>query len=151
MKLMIIKSRRVLHLMESEKSRFVCPIALGAVPLGAKKMEGDGKTPEGIYHICLVKGDGKYGRSLGLDYPSAADAASALSAGRIDEQTLAAINLAHVQNRRPPWGTPLGGEIYIHEGGTDGDWTAGCIAVSPCDMDEIYPIWERITQVVILP
>ncbi|NLO84478.1 MAG: L,D-transpeptidase family protein [Clostridiales bacterium] len=150
MKLMIIKSRRVLHLLENEKSRFVCPIALGREPLGTKKMEGDGKTPEGIYHICLVKADGKYGRSLGLDYPSAQDAMSAFNEGRIDEQTLEAINLAHAQSRRPPWGTPLGGEIYIHEGGTDSDWTAGCIAVSPSDMDEIYPIWERITQVVIV-
>lgn len=40
-------------------------VALGCEPEGPKQREGDGRTPEGVYAICLVKERGKYGRSLG--------------------------------------------------------------------------------------
>jgi hypothetical protein len=31
--------------------------------------------------------------------------------------------------KMPPQKTKLGGEIYIHGGGTDSDWTWGCVAL----------------------
>ena len=151
MKLLIEKAARTLTLLQEDTPILCCPIALGSCPTGAKTSAGDGRTPEGRYTVCLVKDPGKYGRSLGLSYPSPADADRALQQGRIDKAAHAAILQAHAENRRPPWGTALGGEIYIHEGGTASDWTAGCIALDSPNMDRLFPLWEKITEVVIVP
>lgn len=151
MRLVIDKAERKMRLMDGNEVRFACRIALGREPVGAKEAEGDGRTPEGTYRICLVKEEGKYGRSLALSYPGMEDAQKAFSEGRIDERTLENIRLAHQENRRPPWGSPLGGEIYIHEGGSETDWTQGCIALDEKDMDELFPYWEQMEQVKILP
>lgn len=151
MRLVIEKKARRLALWDGDAVQLCCRAALGRCPEGAKACEGDGKTPEGTYRICLVKESGRYGRSLGLSYPGAADAQAAFARGNIDERTLHCILAAQSENRRPPWGSPLGGEIYIHEGGSDRDWTQGCIALDSCDMDALFPLWEQITEVLIQP
>lgn len=147
MRILVEKAARRLSIWDGGAQVFACRIALGRCPEGAKQTEGDGRTPEGGYRICLVKENGKYGRSLGLSYPGAHDARMAFDAGRIDEQTLANILLAHAENRRPPWGSPLGGEIYIHEGGCESDWTQGCIALEKADMDTLFPLRDEIEAV----
>lgn len=149
MKIVIDKARRELCLWDGSVLRLRCPVGLGRVPAGAKAAEGDGRTPEGAYTICLVKEKGKYGRSLGLSYPSPADAERAFAEGRIDRATLEAVQCAHCEGRRPPWGSPLGGEIYIHEGGSGSDWTQGCIALSSADMDVLFPLYGEIEAVEI--
>jgi len=102
-----------------------------------------------IYLELHIKENGKYGRSLGLSYPNAQDAQRAFGEGRIDERTLVNVQTACAENRRPPWGSPLGGEIYIHEGGTASDWTAGCIALETSDMDRLFPCWTQVDEVII--
>lgn len=151
MKLLIEKSCRRLTLFDRESPVLSCRVGLGREPVGPKRAEGDGRTPEGRYFICLVKEAGKYGRSLGLSYPGPHDAQQAHSAGGIDARTLENIRIAHAQRRRPPWGSPLGGEIYLHEGGSSSDWTQGCIALDAADMDRLFPLRERIDEVEILP
>ena len=151
MRVIIRKGEHRLYLYDGDAVVLSAPVALGSVPAGAKTREGDGKTPEGTYFICLSKPDGKYGRSLGLSYPNTADAHAALTAKTIGEDTFRAITNADTQRRRPPWGTSLGGEIYIHEGGADRDWTQGCIALNEEDMDVLYPVHAQITSVEILP
>ncbi|HPJ03564.1 MAG TPA: L,D-transpeptidase family protein [Candidatus Limiplasma sp.] len=151
MRIVINKEKRRLCLLDGDTTLLCAPVALGRDPLGAKAREGDGKTPEGSYRICLVKADGKYGRSLGLSYPNTEDARAGLASGVIDEATYLAILNAQTQRRRPPWGTALGGEIYIHEGGANSDWTEGCIALNPSDMDALYPLHKYVTDVEILP
>jgi murein L,D-transpeptidase YafK len=151
MRIIVEKHNRRLTVYNGDSAAFSCRAALGRVPVGPKRAEGDGRTPEGGYRICLVKPEGKYGRSLGLSYPSEADGQLALQEGRIDARTMEAIRLAHMENRRPPWGSPLGGEIYIHEGGSASDWTQGCIALEREDMDRLFPLWEEVEEVVILP
>lgn len=151
MQIVIEKQRRRLTLTEDGKAAWECRIALGSQPAGAKRMQGDGRTPEGDYFICLVKENGKYGRSLGLSYPNPSDAQLAFDEGRIDERTLMNIRTACAENRRPPWGSPLGGEIYIHEGGSETDWTAGCIALDSGDMDRLFPHWPQVDSVRIKP
>ena len=74
MMIRIEKSLRRLTVYDGGREVLRCPIALGAQPVGPKQREGDGRTPEGRYFICLVKEAGKYGRSLGLSYPGTADA-----------------------------------------------------------------------------
>lgn len=151
MQIIIRKGARQLVLMNGETPLLACRAALGREPEGAKRMQGDGRTPEGTYFICLVKENGKYGRSLGLSYPNPQDAQTALGEGRIDQRTLLNIQAAHAERRRPPWGSPLGGEIYIHEGGSASDWTAGCIALDTPDMDRLFPHWPQVEDVLILP
>ena len=151
MQVVIRKRERTLALMDQNKTVFTCRAALGREPAGAKCAEGDGRTPEGAYYICLVKEQGKYGRSLGLSYPGPQDAQSAYSEGRIDQRTLDNVLLANRERRRPPWGSPLGGEVYIHEGGSSRDWTQGCIALDEADMDFLFPLHEQVEEVLIIP
>ena len=75
----------------------------------------------------------------------------AVQDGRIDRATHSAILAAHDEGRRPPWGTPLGGEIYLHAGGAHADWTEGCIALEAADMERLFAYAEEIHGVFILP
>jgi murein L,D-transpeptidase YafK len=151
MHVLIRKSERKLTLLQGSAVMLCARIGLGRVPEGKKARASDGKTPEGAYTVCLVKPDGKYGRSLGLSYPNAADARAALLENAIDLKTCRAIEDAEAEGRRPPWGTALGGEIYIHEGGAQADWTQGCVALDSAAMDVLYKHHAEITKVEILP
>ena len=151
MRVLIRKAKRELVLLDGTKICLNARISLGVEPIGAKQREGDGKTPEGIYQICLAKQQGKYGLSLGLSYPNAQDARRAYACGAIDQATFDAIQTAAFQERRPPWGSPLGGEIYLHEGDVTRDWTQGCIALAPQDMATLFAYRDQITQVEICP
>ena len=151
MQVTVVKARRMLWLKEGSDILLCAPVALGRNPQGPKQREGDGRTPEGRYRICLAKENGKYGRSLGLNYPNAADARAAYGEGRIDRATLLSVEAAEREGRRPPWGSPLGGEIYLHEGATDRDWTQGCIALAPEAMAVLYAHRDAIDCVEIVP
>ena len=151
MDIMIGKSLRRLQAWRDGQLVLDCPVALGREPVGAKRAEGDGRTPEGVYTVCLVKEQGKYGRSLGLSYPNAQDAQLAYEEGRIDERTLVNLRAAEAEGRRPPWGSPLGGEVYIHEGGAQSDWTQGCIALESADMDVLFALKDEIREIHIFP
>ena len=151
MRVTVEKSRRLLTVTENGRALWQTRVALGREPAGPKRREGDGRTPEGVYRVCLCKAQGKYGLSLGLSYPGAADARRAYAEGIIDRATLDAVEAAETEGRRPPWGTPLGGEIYIHGGGTQTDWTAGCIALSDSDMAVLFKAADLGMPVVILP
>lgn len=146
----IEKAKRRLCLTRGGETLLTCRVGLGSAPVGRKRMQGDGRTPEGVYTICLIKEAGKYGRSLALSYPGREDAELALREGRIDLATHQAILTRLAAGERPPWGTPLGGEIYIHEGGSRTDWTAGCIALEPGDMDVLFACREQIRWVEIV-
>lgn len=125
---------------------FSCSVALGFAPEGNKEKEGDGKTPEGKYFVCLKK-RGKYGPSLGISYPSVQDALRL----QADEELLNCIREREAEGVRPPWGSFMGGEIYIHGGGTEADWTAGCIALSDGDAEKLYALCDTGTEAEILP
>ena len=147
MKILIEKQKRRLTLRgDAGETLLCCPIALGGQPLGPKEREGDGRTPEGRYFVCLKK-IGKYGPSLGISYPNTRDA---LRCGA-EASLLACIREREAQRLRPPWGSPLGGEIFIHGGGTLRDWTAGCIALSDGDAQTLYEQTEKGTDVEIVP
>lgn len=140
MRILIEKSLRRLTLWNDEGQPVLeCPVGLGRAE-GPKRRAGDLRTPEGAYTICLIKENGKYGPSLGLSYPSLADARAAAADGRLDPALVPLFAEAEAEHRRPPWGTPLGGEIYIHAGGASSDWTAGCIALEPADMDRLFAL-----------
>lgn len=152
---MVVRVRKAMRLLTllNPKGAVVlsAAVALGWAPAGPKTREGDGKTPEGSYFICLVKEKGRHGQSLGISYPGPHDADKALLEGRIDIPTHQVIYAAHHHRTRPPWGSPLGGEIYLHAGGIGTDWTQGCIALEEADMARLFSFRDEITAVEILP
>jgi len=118
---------------------------------GDKVREGDRCTPEGRFIICVRNPKSQFTRALGLSYPNIEDARRGLRDGLITRPEHDAIVEAARQGRRPPWDTPLGGEIMIHGGGAGRDWTDGCIALADADILELYAALAVGTPVTILP
>jgi len=116
---LIRKKKREMTLLRGESVLRTYRIALGREPVGPKRQEGDGRTPEGRYTIDRRNPRSKFHLALHISYPEAADRARARDAG-----------------------VEPGGDIMIHgqrEGvRAEGDWTEGCIAVTDEEMDEIW-------------
>ncbi len=127
------------------------PAIFGRNLEGTKEHEGDQRTPEGEYFVCVKNPNSKFHLSLGLNYPNTADAKRGLTAGRITTEQYAAIEAAERARQRPPWDTPLGGEIFIHGHGDRLEGTLGCVAVSDPAIEEIYALVDVGTAVVITP
>lgn len=149
--IVVRKAARSLELFEDGELVKSCRIVLGPCPIGSKEIEGDGKTPEGEYFVSAKNDQSKFHLSLGLNYPSKKDAARGVAAGLIGAGEMAEIEETIDAGSPPPRKTPLGGEIYIHGGGTKGDWTQGCIAVENRDIEELFALVPRGAKVRILP
>ncbi len=149
--IVVYKSDRVLELWDGETLYDRYRIGLGFTPVGHKQVEGDGKTPEGDYYVCTRNSNSRFYLSLGVSYPSTKDAKAGLDAGRIDQMTERRIREAIESRTRPPWNTPLGGEIMIHGHGGRSDWTAGCIAVDNAVMDILWKYCPLKTPITIHP
>ncbi len=119
---------------------------------GTKTRRGDRKTPEGWYRTSDKPWSSFYG-AIALHYPERRDADAGLAAGRIDASTHARIVEALEARRKPPQDTPLGGEILIHGGGGDSDWTLGCVALDDDDLDRLRATLPKSmrTDVLVLP
>ena len=126
------KEERKMFLMHNERVLKTYKVGLGFAPTGHKQFEGDGKTPEGTYFISHRNPDSEFHLSLGISYPNNADRAN-----------------ASAQGKRP------GGDIFIHGGPkkrvTKRDWTAGCVAVSDRQIEEIYSMVRPGTPIHIMP
>lgn len=114
------------------------PVALGRNAVGAKEREGDRKTPEGVYRIIEHKRPSGFHLALRISYPEERDQAKARALG-----------------------VPPGSDIMIH-GIKNGlgwigrmhrklDWTAGCIAVTNSEIEEIGRLVSDGTVVEIRP
>lgn len=148
----VSKGGRVLRLFGAQDDLIAeYPIAIGRAADGPKEVEGDKRTPEGEYFVCVKNPKSRFHLSLGLNYPNAADGRRGFAEGRITAEQLAAIETAERERRRPPWDTPLGGEIFIHGRGDGRAGTAGCIAVTDAAIDEIYSLVYVGTPVTITP
>ncbi|MBV1925772.1 MAG: L,D-transpeptidase family protein [Rhodobacteraceae bacterium] len=135
-RILIEKSARRLTAFKNGVAILSYDTALGFTPEGDKQIEGDGKTPEGVYHINRRNPESAYHLSLGIDYPQPEDVARAVTNG-----------------------TNPGGDIFIHGQpngigamlSLPGDWTAGCIAVSDSQIRELWRITDIGTEVEIAP
>lgn len=133
------KSERVLQLRRQGRVLKTYRIALGPAPQGPKRMEGDGRTPEGVYTLDWRNPDSQFYRSIHVSYPHPRDT-------------------THAER----WGVSPGGLIMVH-GLPDGintprqaghpriDWTNGCIAVTNDEMDEIWARVDDGTTIIIYP
>lgn len=149
--IIVKKSERLLELWQGETKIISVPIGLGRTPEGHKQVEGDGKTPEGEYYVCVRNSNSKFYLSLGVSYPDKEDATAALADGRIDREIYDRIVSAIDNWRQPDWYTPLGGAIMIHGHGSGSDWTEGCIAVDNEVMDILFEYCALKTKITILP
>ena len=126
-------------------------IALGRTPLGKKREEGDGATPEGDYIVTHRNPKSRFHLSLGVSYPNASDAQDGISRGLITRAEEESIAEAAAQRARPPQHTRLGGDIFLHGGGTTSDWTEGCIALTDDDIDDLAARVPLRTPLRIVP
>jgi murein L,D-transpeptidase YafK len=136
--IVVDKSRRVMTLWTGKKAFRTYRIALGGNPVGHKEQEGDSRTPEGRYIIDGKNPGSSFHLSLRISYPNKRDRAAAATRG-----------------------VSPGGQIMIHgtpeyltmvqSTGLVRDWTAGCIAVSNAEIEEIYKKVRVGTPIVIKP
>ncbi|AUH32899.1 L,D-transpeptidase family protein [Paracoccus tegillarcae] len=134
--ILIEKSQRRMSVWRDGRQLKTYRIGLGFAPAGDKARQGDGRTPEGLFKIDRRNGGSAYHLSLGLDYPRPRDRARAQAAGVNPGGDI----FIHGQpNQRPD------GEILA------GDWTAGCIAISDTEIQEVFAATAIGTSVEIRP
>lgn len=160
-RILIKKSERKLYLYETqggkERLRKTYQIALGNTPTGHKRQQGDGKTPEGDYYLTHKNPKSNFYLSLGVSYPNISDADTGLKSGLITKRQHEAITTAIRTKSKPPQNTKLGGDIFIHGGGTGKllglikDWTLGCVALENEDIKELFDLLPVKTPVKIVP
>jgi murein L,D-transpeptidase YafK len=110
--LVMKKSEQKIYLVtENESENY--PAVYGK-SLGKKSTQGDRKTPEGNYFICMINPNSEWDYFYGLNYPNEKDGKEALEAGQITLKEYNAIAEAEKKGVCPPWNTSLGGEIGIH-------------------------------------
>jgi murein L,D-transpeptidase YafK len=135
-RIMVEKSARRLSVFRNGNRIKVYRIALGRNPFGAKQEEGDMKTPEGIYQIDSRNPQSSFHLALHISYPSEED-----------------------EKRAAVHGISAGFDIMIH-GIQNGrgwigafhrwkDWTAGCIAVTDEEIEELWRITPDGTPIEI--
>lgn len=149
--LVVKKSERKLKVFDGEKLVKTYQIVLGSVPVGDKEIRGDGKTPLGKFYVFTKNNKSKFYLSLGVSYPSIDDAERGLRENLISQEEHDAILQAISEKKMPPQNTKLGGEIYIHSGGTITDWTQGCIALRDEEMKEIFDAIPLGAKIEIIP
>ena len=150
-RVVVEKSARRLRLYAGGELVRVRRVALGFEPAGDKVKQGDGRTPEGEFYVCMKNERSRFHLSLGLSYPNEEDAARGLRDGLITKAVAAGIVRAVRAGRCPAWDTALGGEIFIHGGGASGDWTFGCVALENPEIKELFDIIPAGTPVRIRP
>ncbi len=136
--IVVLKQNRKIYFFNGDEILYSYPIRLGFAPEGHKIIEGDGKTPEGIYFIDLKKDDSSFHLSLRISYPNKTDKARAAALGK-----------------------DAGGDIFIHGRGdkltwktrakTIIDWTEGCIALKDAHIEQIYQKVALGTPIEIRP
>ncbi|ENV32077.1 L,D-transpeptidase family protein [Acinetobacter gerneri] len=140
--LRVYKSKRTLELVSHDQIIRTYPMRLGFDPLGHKKQEGDGKTPEGRYSLDWRNPNSAFYKSFHISYPNEQDKAQAKARGvspggdvMIHGSTTSKINnLPEMMNYLP-----------------QKDWTFGCIAIRNVDIDELWTLVDDHTPIIIYP
>ena len=150
-KLVVSKSAHRLELYAGGQPVRVYRVGLGQRPEGDKERQGDLRTPVGDYYVCVKNPKSSFYLSLGLSYPNREHAARGLRDKLITPAEHDRIVRAIDRRQRPPWDTALGGEIFIHGGGSASDWTWGCLALDNPDVEELFDSLPLGTPVSIKP
>lgn len=109
-------------------------VGIGPGGTGPKRWEWDMVTPVGRYRLTGRHRSAAFHRFLGVSYPNQDD--------------LARYRDLKARGVVPP-GRGVGHSIGIHGGGSDRDWTAGCIALEDHEVDEVAALVPNGTAIVI--
>jgi hypothetical protein len=163
-RVVILKSKRLMQVFDGEALWKSFRVALGPRPVGAKATQGDGRTPEGEFFICTRNAKtSDFHIFLGLSYPALPDAQKGVAKRKISAREFQIIRSRLASRQAPPWRTRLGGWIGIHGEGKGSyvakvkakrnsrDWTAGCIAVTNEEIEEISRALSLGARVSIRP
>ncbi|MEZ0370588.1 MAG: murein L,D-transpeptidase family protein [Candidatus Sericytochromatia bacterium] len=142
--LLVEKSQYRLTVFYQRRAIKSYPVVLGPDPVSDKRREGDGATPEGVFHIRNLYPHDRWSKFMWIDYPTAESYQK------------------HKQAKQEgliPADATIGGEVGIHgvPGGDNGiidrreNWTAGCISLKNPDIDEIYSVSSQGMTIEILP
>ncbi len=139
-KVLVKKSERRLYLLKDGRPIRTYRVSLGVNPRGHKERQGDNRTPEGLYYLNGRNPGSRFYKALHISYPNTKDRMQAA---------------AH--------GVSAGGQIMIHgqppasriqdlqDVLRGADWTAGCIAVTNAEIEEIWGYTTNGTPIEILP
>ena len=136
-RILVAKARHEMVLLRGDAVLRTYTVALARGGLAPKRREGDLLVPEGRYTIAGRNSRSLFHLALRISYPEPRDVAAARARGE-----------------------PPGGDIMIH-GLPNGmgwfgalhrqvDWTAGCIAVTNAEMDEIWRVVPDRTSIEIV-
>ncbi len=140
---LVVKSNYEMVLYDSSGERIVTyPVVFGNKDLGDKMMQGDRKTPEGIFHITCKRKHEKWSAFLNIDYPTA--------------ESYQKFNERKAKGLIPP-NAEIGGGIGIHGTWPHEDfaidqyqnWTEGCISTKNMYIQEIFALLPVGTRVEI--
>ncbi|HLG88296.1 MAG TPA: L,D-transpeptidase family protein, partial [Alphaproteobacteria bacterium] len=137
-RIVVYKALRKMQLLRGNEVLRTYHVALGRKPFGQKMEAGDGRTPEGRYFIDRRNMFSDYHLALHISYPDSNDL-----------------------RRAAALGVEPGGSIMIHglpvyltpaeQRQLNKDWTAGCIALTDPEIDEVWRLVDDGTEVDILP
>jgi murein L,D-transpeptidase YafK len=137
-RIVVEKSARKLSIFRDGNRIKSYRIALGRNPVGAKEEEGDMRTPEGVYKIDSRNPQSSFHLALHISYPSDEDnqraAARGVSAG-FD------IMIHGIQN----------GRGWIGAFHRWKNWTAGCVALTDEEIEELWRVTSDGTTIEIRP
>lgn len=140
---LIIKSKYELKVFDSSGEWLVTyPVVFGNKDLGDKMMEGDRRTPEGIFHIAGKRKHEKWNRFMMIDYPT--------------QESYQKFNQRKAKGVIPQ-GARIGGSIGIHGTWPHEDyaidqyqnWTEGCVSTKNMYIEEIFSLLPVGTKVEI--
>jgi murein L,D-transpeptidase YafK len=139
----IVKSNYELKVYDEDGWFATYPVVFGSKSLEDKMMEGDRKTPEGMFHIASKRPHEKWDKMMLIDFPTKSD---------IDK-----FNERKAKGLIPKY-AKIGGGIAIHGTWPHDDmavdlfqnWTNGCIALKNEDVDELYDLLPLGTTVQIV-
>lgn len=149
-RVVVEKSARRLTVLDGLAAIKTYPVVVGESE-GDKVREGDRRTPEGSFYICVKNPQSRFTLSLGLSYPNIEDADRGLADGLIGPAEHRAILEAIRAGRQPPWSTAVGGEIMIHGAGVNRGPTLGCVGMEDDAIRELYRALPLGTPVEIRP
>ena len=135
---LVKKAERRLFLLRHGKQIAAYEIALGRNPVGHKRREGDGRTPEGRYTIDWRNPQSAYHLSLHISYPNREDSVAASAAGHSPGGMIMIHGL-------PNGHAAVGARHRLS------DWTEGCIAVTSEEITEIWRLVPDGTPIEIRP
>jgi len=124
-KIFVVKHKRQLTVYSNGEALKTYSISLGETPKGKKEFEGDQKTPEGIYTINDRNPNSDYHLNLAVSYPNEVDSLHALQFGKSAGSEIKIHGL--------PNGYGFIGKFQRFK-----DWTAGCMALTDSEIEELF-------------